>query len=100
MLSDSLKGILAQQLLRTKDGKGRVAVLEILFGSPALGNVIREGKTQQIISLIQGGKGEGMQSLDAALLELVQKGVVSGDEAFTKAVDKKIFENLMKQLPS
>lgn len=97
MLSDSLKGIVAQQLLRTKDGKGRVAVNEILFGSPALGNLIREGKTQQIISIIQGGKAEGMQSLDNALMELVQKNVITAEEAFIKALDKKPFEALVKQ---
>lgn len=98
-LSDSLKGIVAQQLLRTKDGQGRVAVNEILFGSPALGNVIREGKSQQIISLIQGGKGEGMQSLDHALLDLVQKDIITAEEAYLKAYDKKTFEALVKQHP-
>jgi twitching motility protein PilT len=96
MLSDSLKGIVSQQLLRTKDGKGRVAVNEILFGSPALGNIIREGKTQQIVSLIQGGKSEGMQTIDMALMELVQKDVISAEEAYMKAQDKKAFEALMK----
>ena len=98
-ISDALKGIVAQQLLRTKDGLGRVAVNEILFGNPALSNVIREGKTQQIISLIQGGKAEGMQSLDHGLLELVQKEIISPEEAFMKAYDKKAFEALMKQHP-
>lgn len=97
MLSDSLKGICAQQLLKTKDGKGRVAVNEILFGSPALSNIIREGKTQQILSIIQGGKNEGMQSLDNALLDLVTKDVISPEEAFIKAQDKKLFEGLIKQ---
>jgi len=96
-LGDALRGIVAQQLVRTKDGKGRVAVLEILFGSPALGNIIREGKTQQIVSLIQGGRAEGMQSLDSMLLELVQKQIITPDEAYTKAQDKKPFEALMKQ---
>lgn len=96
MLSDSLRGIVAQQLVRTKDGKGRAAVLEILFGSPALSNIIREGKIQQIVSIIQGGKSEGMQSLDTALLELIQKGVISLEEAHHKAHDKKTFEQLLK----
>jgi twitching motility protein PilT len=96
MLSDSLKGIISQQLVRTQDRKGRIAVNEILFGSPALSNVIREGKTQQIISIIQGGKAEGMQSLDNALMDLVQKGVVSVEEAHLIAQDKKAFETLMK----
>jgi twitching motility protein PilT len=97
MLSDSLKGIVSQQLLRTKDGKGRVAVNEILFGSPALSTVIREGKIQQIMSLIQAGKSEGMQSIDGALTDLVHKGVITADEAYLKAFDKKPFEFLVKQ---
>lgn len=97
MLSDSLKGIIAQQLLRTKDGKGRVAVNEILFSSPALGNIIREGKTQQIISIIQGGKNEGMQALDTSLLELVQKGVITAEEAHGKAAEKKQFEAMINK---
>jgi twitching motility protein PilT len=96
MLSDSLRGIVSQQLVRTKDGKGRAAVLEILFGSPALANIIREGKTQQIVSIIQGGKSEGMQSLDHGLMELIQKGVIHPEEAYRKAQDKKIFEQLLK----
>ena len=97
MLSDSLKGIVAQQLLRTKDGKGRVAVNEILFGSPALSTIIREGKIQQITSIIQAGKNEGMQTIDNALVDLVHKGIISADEAHLKAFDKKPFELLIKQ---
>jgi twitching motility protein PilT len=97
MLSDSLKGIVSQQLLRTKDGKGRVGVVEILFGSAALSNIIREGKTQQIPSLIQAGKTEGMQSMDSAMMELVKKGTISAEEALWKAQDKKLFENLLRQ---
>jgi twitching motility protein PilT len=96
MLSDSLKGIVAQQLMRTKDGKGRVCVVEILFGSPALSNIIREAKTQQIPSLIQAGKIEGMQSMDTALLDLVRRGTITAEEGYWKAQDKKAFENLMK----
>ncbi|MCI0618806.1 Flp pilus assembly complex ATPase component TadA, partial [bacterium] len=97
MLSDSLKGIVSQQLLRTKDGKGRVAVNEILFGSPALSTVIREGKIQQIMSLIQAGKNEGMQSIDGSLTDLVHKGIITAEEAYLKAFDKKPFEFLVKQ---
>jgi twitching motility protein PilT len=96
MLSESLEGIVSQQLLRTKDQKGRVGVLEILFSSPALGNIIREGKTQQIPSLIQAGKNEGMQSMDTALMDLVKKGLITAEEAYWKAQDKKLFETLMK----
>ncbi|HSE41954.1 MAG TPA: type IV pilus twitching motility protein PilT [Acidobacteriota bacterium] len=97
MMSDSLKGIVSQQLLRTKDGKGRVAVNEILFGSPALSTIIREGKIQQITSIIQAGKNEGMQTIDNALTDLVHKGVISAEEAHAKAFDKKPFEFLIKQ---
>ena len=93
MLADSLKAIVSQQLLRTRDGKGRVSVQEILFGSPALGNIIREGKTQQIPSLIQAGKTEGMQSMDTGLMELVQKKIISPEEAYWKAHDKKLFDS-------
>jgi twitching motility protein PilT len=96
MLSESLKGIVSQQLLRTKDQKGRVGVVEILFSSAALSNIIREGKTQQIPSLIQAGKNEGMQSMDYALMDLLKKGIITTEEAYWKAQDKKLFENLMK----
>ena len=96
MLADSLKGVVSQQLLKTKDGKSRVAVVEILFGSPALGNIIRDGKIQQIPSLIQAGKSEGMQSMDTALMDLVKQGTITTEEAYWKAQDKKLFESLMK----
>lgn len=95
MLADSLRGIVAQQLVPTKDGKGRVGVLEILFRVPALSNVIREGKTQQIVSIIQGGKAEGMQTLDSALAELVQKQVIGAEEAYIRAQDKEAFKDLL-----
>ena len=95
MLADSLRGILAQQLVPTKDGKGRVAVLEVLFRVPALSNVIREGKTQQIVSVIQGGKADGMQTLDNALMELVQKKIIGAEEAYMRAQDKESFKHLL-----
>ena len=70
MLAESLAGIVAQQLLRTADGKRRVAVHEILIGSPALASMIRENKTFQIPSLMQGGQAQGMQTMDMALERL------------------------------
>jgi len=97
MLADSLKGIVAQQLVPTKDGRGRVAVLEILFTSAALANVIREGKTQQITSIIQGGKTEGMQTIDSALMDFVQKKVIGAEEAYMRAQDKNAFVHLLQQ---
>jgi len=95
MLADSLQAIVAQQLVPTKDGKSRVAVLETLFSSPAIANVIREAKTQQIMSLIQAGGAEGMQTLDAAMMDLIQKELIGAEEAYMRAVDKKMFESLL-----
>jgi len=97
MLADSLRAIVAQQLVPTKDGKGRVAVLETLFSSPAIANVIREAKTQQIMSLIQAGGAEGMQTLDAAMMDLIQKEQIGAEEAYMRAVEKKLFEPLLLQ---
>ena len=85
MLGESLKGVVAQQLLRTADGKGRVAALEIMVGTPALGNMIREGKTHQVPSLIQTGKKEGMQLMDQALLDLLMKKKVTPEEAYARS---------------
>jgi len=96
MLSESLKGVIAQQLLKTSDGKGRCAALEILLGSPALANIIREGKTTQIPSIIQGGKSQGMQSMDSCLLELVQSGKVLAQDAVEKAMNKSLFQQYLK----
>jgi twitching motility protein PilT len=87
MLSESLKGVVSQTLLRRKEG-GRVAAMEILIGIPAISNLIREGKTFQIPSIMQTGKKHGMVLLNDALAELVRKGVVTQEEALSKAVDR------------
>jgi twitching motility protein PilT len=92
MLSESIEGIVAQTLLPTKDGKGRVAALEVLTGVPALRNLIREDKTAQIVSVIQTGAQYGMQSLDQSLRELVMSGKLSRDEAMKKSSNPKLFE--------
>jgi twitching motility protein PilT len=97
MLSESLAGIVAQQLLRTADGKGRVAAHEILVGSPALASMIRENKTFQILSLMQGGQAQGMQTMDMALDRFVREGAISPETALEKAVDKESFAKLLKQ---
>jgi twitching motility protein PilT len=88
MLSESLKGVVAQTLLKKKGG-GRVAALEILLVTPAVANLIRESKTFQIPSLMQVGRGIGMQVLNDALFELVKNGVVEPDEAIARAPHKK-----------
>ncbi len=88
MLAESLKGVIAQTLCRTKDGKGRRAALEILLVNSAVSSNIREGKTHQIPLAMQTGRKLGMKSLNQALLELVEGGQVSADEAYAKAVEK------------
>src|SRR4029450_5805376 len=82
MLSVTLKGVCAQPLLPQKDGKGRIPVNEILFGSVGLGNNIREGSIAKIVSLIETGRGEGMQLMDDAILDRYQKGIISADTAY------------------
>lgn len=97
MLSESLSGIVAQQLLRTADGKRRVAVHEILMGSPALASMIRENKTFQIPSLMQAGQAQGMQTMDMALERYVRDGTVSLESALEKAIDKESFARTFKK---
>jgi twitching motility protein PilT len=91
MLSESLRGVIAQQLLRKADGSGRVAALEIMVGTPALGNMIRDGKTHQVPSLIQTGRKDGMQLMDQAILDMLMKKVVSAEEAYSRAHNKSEF---------
>ena len=81
MLAESLRGVIAQQLLLRADGKGRVAAYEVLVATPAVRSLIREQKTYQITSIIGTSRKEGMQTLDQALLELVTRGIVSLEEA-------------------
>src|SRR5207247_11463050 len=87
MLSESLKGVISQTLCKKIAG-GRVAPREILLSTPAIANLIREGKTFQIPSIIQTSKKLGMVTLNDALLELVEKKVIDPDEAFVKSVEK------------
>jgi len=91
MLSESLKAVIAQQLVKTKDGKGRCAAVEILIGSKALASVIRDGRISQISSLIQTGSAEGMQSMDQHLMQLIKEDKITTEAAFEKAIDKMLF---------
>jgi len=91
MLSESLRAVISQTLLKTKDGNGRVAAHEIMIGTPAIRNLIREAKVAQMYSAIQTGQQFGMQTLDQNLLELVRRNIVSGNEARTKAANKDSF---------
>ena len=94
MLSESLKGVISQTLLPKKGG-GRVAALEILIVTPAISNLIREGKTFQIPSAMQTGKNHGMVMLNDALFAHVQNGTVEPRDAYLKAVDKTGFETML-----
>lgn len=94
MLSESLKGVIAQTLLPKKGG-GRVAALEVLIVTPAISNLIREGKTFQIPSAMQTGKNHGMVMLNDALYEHVQSGAVEPMDAYLKSVDKPGFETML-----
>jgi twitching motility protein PilT len=77
MFSESIIAVITQNLLKRSDGKGRIAALEIMIGTPAIRNLIREGKVAQIPGMMQTGKKFGMQTMDATLVELLQQGVVS-----------------------
>jgi twitching motility protein PilT len=98
LLSESLAGVVAQQLVAKADGKGRVAAHEILLGSGALASLIREGKTQQIGGYIQTGLAEGMQPMDLSLEKLVRAGTITPQAAFEKALDKESFSKLFPEL--
>jgi twitching motility protein PilT len=95
MLSESLKGVISQTLLKKKAG-GRVAAHEVLIGVPAISNLIREGKTFQIPSIMQTSRKLGMSLLNDSLVDLVKRDVVSVDEAYAKAVDKGSLITLLK----
>jgi twitching motility protein PilT len=90
-LSESLKAVVAQTLFRRVDVKGRCAALEILVVTPACANLIRENKTFQIPSVIQTGRKYGMQTLDNTIEELLKKGWISPEEAYSKCIDKSKF---------
>jgi twitching motility protein PilT len=98
MLAEGLAGIVAQQLVRTADGKGRVAALEILLGSSAIASMIREGKVFQIPSKMQAGQAQGMQTLDMHLEKLVAGGTISPEDALEKASDKEAFSKVIQRL--
>ena len=97
MLSGSLKGVISQMLCK-KVGGGRVAALEVMFGVPAISNLIREGKVFQIASIMQTGRNLGMRLMNDSLAQLVKDGVVAAEEAMLKAVDKAALETSFRQM--
>ena len=91
MLSESLVAVISQTLIKTKDGQGRIAAHEIMIGTPAIRNLIRENKVAQMYSSIQTGQSLGMQTLDQCLVDLVRRNVISAPDARMRAVSKETF---------
>ncbi len=94
MISTSLRGVISQQLLPKKGNPGRVAALEILINTPAVANLIRQGKLDQLETAMQSGGNLGMQTMDTALLDLVNKAMISGKDAYLQANTKTKFERV------
>ncbi|MBI1372427.1 MAG: PilT/PilU family type 4a pilus ATPase [Phycisphaera sp.] len=92
MLSESVRAIFSQQLLRKADGKGRVACQEILVRKEGMSQMIRDGAISKIVSMIEMGSRDGMQTMDQGLMKLIKAGTISGEAAYMKAQDKKMFE--------
>ncbi len=88
MVSESLRGIISQQLVPRKDGRGRVLAMEILTNTPAVGNLIREAKTYMLPGVMQTGKKQGMKLMDDSLMELYDNGLISQEEAYVRAEQK------------
>jgi twitching motility protein PilT len=94
MISTSLRGVVSQQLLPTKGKPGRVAALEVLINTSAVANLIRQGKLDQLETAMQSGGNVGMQTMDSALMQLVEQARVAGKEAYQQANNKQKFERL------
>jgi twitching motility protein PilT len=92
MLSTSLRGVVSQQLLQRADGKGRVAALEILVNTPAVANLIRQGKLDQLETTMQSGAQFGMRTMDSAIQQLLDQKAITGKEAYKKGINKAKFE--------
>ena len=99
MLAESIKGVIAQVLLRKKGGQGRCAAWEIMVGTNAVRALIREGKIHQIPSMIQTGKKDGMQLMDQHILEFLMSGVIDPTEAYMKASHKDAFKQYLQEEP-
>ncbi len=94
MLSTSLRGVVSQQLIQRTDKRGRVAALEVLINTPAVSNLIRQGKLDQLENAMQSGAQFGMRTMDSAIQELLSKGLITGRSAYEKANNKQRFEQL------
>lgn len=99
-LADSLRAIISQTIFKRRDIKGRCAALEILVATPGVRNLIREAKTYQIISAMQTGKKYGMQTLDDAIMEYLDRKMISADDAYSNCVEKARFVKHLRKPPS
>jgi twitching motility protein PilT len=99
-LADSIRAVISQTLFKRIDKRGRIPALEIMIATPAVRNLVRESKSHQIPSMVQTGKKYGMQLLDDAIMELYNKGKISGDDAYMKANEKGRFRPLLKAPPT
>ena len=97
MLSTSLRGVISQQLITRKGVTGRVAALEVLINTPAASNLIRQGKIDQLETVMQAGASVGMRTMDAAIQQLYDQGVISGRSAYEKSMNKAKFEEVSQQ---
>ena len=97
MLSTSLRGVISQQLIPAKGKAGRVAAMEIMVNTPAIANLIRQGKMDQLENTIQSGAAMGMRTMDSAIQELLDKALISGRNAYLKAINKAKFEAVKDQ---
>jgi len=94
MLSTSLRGVISQQLIQRADKRGRVAALELLINTPAVSNLIRQGKLDQLENTMQSGAQHGMRTMDTAIQEMLDKGLISGRSAYEKSMNKQRFEQV------
>ncbi|MDA3786454.1 MAG: type IV pilus twitching motility protein PilT [Deltaproteobacteria bacterium] len=99
-LADALKAVVSQTLFKRVDVKGRCAALEVLICTPAVRNLIREGKTYQIPSAMQTGKKYGMQTLDDAIMDYLQRGWIAPDDAYMHCIEKSKFVQFLKKPPT
>jgi twitching motility protein PilT len=99
-LADGIRSVIAQTLFKRRDNPGRVAAVEVMIATPAIRNLIREGKTFQIPSMIQTGHKYGMQTLDDAIMTLLEKKIISPEDAYTKSNDKQKFLPFLKKPPA
>jgi twitching motility protein PilT len=92
MLSTSLRGVVSQQLIPRAGKPGRVAALEIMVNTPAVANLIRQGKLDQLENTMQSGAAQGMRLMDSAIQELLDKALITGKDAYKKGINKAKFE--------